>query len=70
MRDRFIREFETCEITGLSRTTLWRLEKAGQFPKRYRLGPNSVGRKHSEIMAWMDTRLESDIVAPDSEGEA
>jgi len=56
VEDRFIREAETCEITGLSRTTLWRLEKAGDFVKRYRLGPNSIGRKHSELMAWMKTR--------------
>lgn len=64
MNDRFIRESETSEITGLSKTTHWRLEKAGQFPKRYQLGPNSVGRKHSEVIAWMETRQSVDAPTP------
>jgi predicted DNA-binding transcriptional regulator AlpA len=32
--DKIIRVKEVLELTGLSRTTLWRLEKKGQFPAR------------------------------------
>ena len=38
-----------------------RLEKAGQFPKRVRLGPHRssrVGWLESEIAAWQKVRLE------------
>ena len=38
-----------------------RMEKAGQFPKRVRLGPHRssrVGWLESEIAAWQKVRLE------------
>jgi len=34
-----------------------RLEAAGQFPKRIRLGQNRVGWLLSEVEAWIDERL-------------
>ena len=34
-----------------------RLEEAGQFPKRIRLGQNRVAWLLSEIEAWVDERL-------------
>ncbi len=43
-------------MVGLSRTTLWRLENKGEFPKRVSLGGNSVGWKLSEIKQWIDER--------------
>ena len=36
-----------------------RLEKAGRFPKRVRLGPGRVGWVESEIVAWLRERIES-----------
>jgi len=44
------------KATGLSRTTLWRLERRGDFPKRIRLGPNSRGWLQSEIQEWIESR--------------
>ncbi len=41
---------------GLSRTTIWRLEKSGQFPKRVRLGQNSVGWLKGDIDTWLESR--------------
>lgn len=32
--DRFVRELECGRITGLSRATRWRLERAGKLPKK------------------------------------
>ena len=54
--DRIIREGERREITGLSRTTWWRLEIRGEAPKRVKLGSNSVGWRWSELMNWVRTR--------------
>jgi prophage regulatory protein len=34
-----------------------RMEKAGRFPKRVRLGPCRVGWVEEEVLTWLDTRL-------------
>lgn len=55
-KDRAIRKPELREVTGLSDATIWRLEKAGKFPKRLQLGGNAVAWLQSEIMAWLRDR--------------
>lgn len=35
-----------------------RLEKAGQFPKRVRLGQHRVGWLESEVEDWLQARLD------------
>jgi prophage regulatory protein len=42
--------------TGLSPSTIWRYEKAGTFPRRRQLGPNSVGWVVDEVDAWVERR--------------
>ena len=42
--------------TGLSRTTLWRLERRGDFPRRVRLSSNTTGWIESEVEKWIKTR--------------
>ena len=44
------------ELTGMSRTTVWRLETAGKFPRRRRLTSNAVAWIEDEIMEWLDSR--------------
>lgn len=56
MQEHVIRWPQVKAATGLSRTTIWRLEKIGQFPKRRSLGANSVGWLQSEITQWVETR--------------
>ncbi|MBU5613753.1 helix-turn-helix transcriptional regulator [Geomonas azotofigens] len=48
-----IRRKELLNLTGLSYSTQWRLEKAGLFPARVRLGRGSVGWRLSEVEAWV-----------------
>lgn len=60
---KFIREPECKNITGLSRCTRWRLEKAGKFPARRKISQNTVGWLSSEIEEWMRSKIES----PDAE---
>lgn len=43
-------------FTGLSRTTIWRLERDGKFPKRVRLSAGAVGYRRSEVEAWQAGR--------------
>lgn len=54
--ERILKAREIHTMTGLSRTTIWRLENKGEFPRRVSLGGNRVGWRLSEIKNWMDTR--------------
>ena len=58
MTDRFIREPEVRRTTGLSRTTRWRLERAGLFPSRKFISANAVAWLESEVQDWLRTRSE------------
>lgn len=44
------------QAIGLSRTTIWRMESAGQFPRRRQLSANSVGWLKSEVESWINNR--------------
>jgi prophage regulatory protein len=54
--DLYIRESECRQRTGLSRTTRWRLERAGRFPERRQLSDNSIGWLLSEVVEWQRNR--------------
>lgn len=46
------------ELVLYSPQHIARMEKAGQFPKRVKLGPNRVGWVEDEILDWLTVRLE------------
>lgn len=54
--DRILREAETRAMCGLSRSTRWRLMRAGAFPKAIQIGPRAVGWVLSDIQAWLAER--------------
>ncbi|MQT65679.1 AlpA family phage regulatory protein [Pseudomonas sp. FSL R10-0056] len=56
--DRFMRERDVLEATSLSRTTLWRVMKNGQFPRPVRISPGRVGWRESAIIAWQENPAE------------
>ena len=51
-----IRLDEVAELTGLSRTTIWRKCRAGEFPARIKLGSHSVGWFLHEVEGWLQSR--------------
>jgi prophage regulatory protein len=53
MDQRIIRKPELFGKIGLSDATIWRLEKAGKFSQRVKLGGNSTGWFSNEIDAWL-----------------
>jgi prophage regulatory protein len=53
---RFIRFPGVHERTGLSRSTVWRMERRGTFPKHRRISPSAVGWLEHEIEEWMQAR--------------
>jgi prophage regulatory protein len=50
---RILGEPEVYRLTNLSRTTRWRLEREGKFPRRLRLSGNRVGWQADEVLAWI-----------------
>jgi prophage regulatory protein len=54
--DQIIREPECRRISGLSRSTRWRLERAGKFPRRRQISPGCSGWLASEIRGWVASR--------------
>ena len=51
--DKIIRSKEVQELTGLSRTTLWRLEREGEFPARVPLTASNVGWRLTDVQEWI-----------------
>ncbi len=49
---KFLRIGQVTQLTGLSRMTIYRLELAGEFPKRRRLSKNSVAWLDTDITQW------------------
>lgn len=58
---KILRKKEVREITGLSDTTLWRLEKEGKFPVRLRLGGGAVGYLEDEVEGWISARADERV---------
>jgi prophage regulatory protein len=53
------RESKVKDETGLSKSTRWRLMRAGQFPQKVQLGPRAVGWRAEEIIRWSKDRCEA-----------
>jgi len=53
---KILRRRQVEDITGFSGRTIDRKEKAGDFPQRVQLGPNSIGWIESEVVEWIETR--------------
>lgn len=59
MTTRIIRKPELLNMLGLSDPTIYRMEKAGRFPKRLRLGGNSCGWLASEVEGWIAEKVKA-----------
>lgn len=59
---------QVCKETGLGRTTIWRKERAGDFPQRIRLGAAAVGWSAEEVEAWLASRPRGMAVPPQAVG--
>jgi predicted DNA-binding transcriptional regulator AlpA len=52
---RMLDEKQVLEIIPVSRTTLFRMEKAGRFPKSTYISPNRRCWYEDQIIGWQDT---------------
>ena len=48
---------EVRQLTGLSRSTVWKLERESKFPRRRLLTTNRVGWIESEVLTWINERM-------------
>ncbi len=54
---KILRWREVAPIIGCSRMTIARMEKAGTFPQRIRIGNGSVGWLEHEVEDWLAERM-------------
>jgi prophage regulatory protein len=51
--DRILRIATVLQLTGLSRSTLYRKIQRGEFPKQIKLSERCAGWRRSAVDAWM-----------------
>ena len=54
--DRIIDADELCKLIPFSVSYFWRLERAGTFPKRIKLGLRRIGWDRAEVMSWIQAK--------------
>ena len=69
MRERLLRRPEVERVTGLARTSIYRLMQSGDFPRPVKVGPAAVRWREGDITAWVESRpiAESDSASSPSE---
>jgi prophage regulatory protein len=53
---RVLRLHAVLDRVPVSRTTLWRMERAGLFPRRIQVSTNRVGWIEADVNAWVEGR--------------
>ena len=56
MGDRLLRRRQVEKITGMKRSTIYRLMQEGDFPRPVKIGPAAVRWRESEVNAWVESR--------------
>ncbi|WP_373371327.1 helix-turn-helix transcriptional regulator [Microvirga sesbaniae] len=51
-----VRWSEVRQLTGLSRTTTWRMVRKGRFPAPVKLTEHAIGWRQSDLDAWLASR--------------
>jgi len=53
---KILRKNELIKKVGLSGSTIWRYERDGTFPRRFKLGKRTVGWDADEVEAWFEEK--------------
>jgi prophage regulatory protein len=61
---RLLRFVEVRQRTGLSRSTIWRMERSGVFPRRVKVSVNVVAWREDEVTEWIANTIEGTRSAP------
>ena len=61
---------EVKRLTGLSRSSIYGLMAANEFPKSVVLGSRAVAWVHGEVMDWIEAAIaRRDAITPSNTGE-
>ena len=63
---RLLTQKDVEEIVRLSKTSLYRYMRAGQFPEPLRIGPKAVRWRADEVQDWIESRSRSQGDSPGS----
>lgn len=55
-KDRLLDWARVGRLTGLGRSTVWRMRKSGHFPQPASISPGRVAWRERDIYAWIRTR--------------
>jgi predicted DNA-binding transcriptional regulator AlpA len=55
---KILRINDLASLLGVSRTTLWRMEKDGELPSRINVSQGVSGWLESDIKAWLENHRE------------
>ena len=67
---RFLRPRQVLEMIGVSRTTLWRMVRAGHFPRPVCITERNRGYLLTSVEAWMRARADGRPVDAAATGTA
>ena len=56
-RSRLMRLPEVVQMTGVSRSTIYRWMENGEFPRQISLGANTVAWLESDVNDWIQLRI-------------
>ncbi len=56
MESKLLTQRQVVDLVGISRTTIWRLERAGKFPRRRQVSTKAVRWFQAEIEDWISSR--------------
>lgn len=59
---KILRLAEVIKMTGLSRSTIYKLMKDGEFVLSVKISTKSVGWLDFEVLNWMESRLETNDI--------
>ena len=64
MKEYILRLPDVENMTGIKRSTIYRMMQAESFPAAVKLGARAVGWRSSDIQAWADSRPTAGEVKP------
>lgn len=70
MQSQVYRRRQVCLVTGLSYSTIHRMECRGLFPRRVQLSPNCVGWPVDAVKAYLRSRTPSPLRGLQGAGHA
>ena len=61
---KFVRTKDVLRMLGVSRTTLWRMVQAGEFPRPVVIAWRATGHVLEDVEAWMAARSQANATDP------